>query len=87
MEIVNDNPIKDYEQELKNNIINILKNNISNKNDIIKNLRKEIDKIEKSIINDKNKLYTICNHNWVPDHSYNNYDHTPRYCTICGLYN
>ena len=64
---------------------------IKNLLDIIKKREKYINSIEKKLSDEikevtyiKEKLFRICRHNWVPDRSYNNYDHTPYYCTICG---
>jgi hypothetical protein len=75
-----------------------MNNNINNKdeiNDIVKLLEvldeqinksfKNIDMFRKKKKDYQEKLYKICNHDWKPDRSYNNYDHTPFYCTICGL--
>ena len=87
MEIIKDNPVKDSNSQLKKKIIDMINNSIYNKEKIIKNLELQINSIKNEIKNDKNQLYNICDHNWVPDHSYNNYDRTPRYCSLCGLNN
>lgn len=87
MEIIKENSVKNSNSQLKKKIIDIINNNICNKKKIIKNLESQINSIKNEIKNDKDKLYVICDHNWVPDHSYNNYDRTPRYCSICGLNN
>lgn len=67
---------------------------IKNLLDIIKKRERYIYSLENKIYNEKRQLKDIkeklsvtCKHNWVPDRSYNNYDHTPYYCTICGLDN
>jgi hypothetical protein len=67
---------------------------IKNLLDIIKKRERYIYSLENKIYDEKKKLKDIkeklsvtCKHNWVPDRSYNNYDHTPYYCTICGLDN
>ena len=64
---------------------------IKNLLDIIKKRQKYINNLEKILYDEKKqlkeikqKLFVTCKHNWVPDRSYNNYDHTPYYCTICG---
>ena len=87
MEILNENSVKDSNLKLKKKIINMIKNSIYNKEKLIKNLELQINSIKNDIKNEKDQLYNICDHNWVPDHSYNNYDRTPRYCSICGLDN
>ena len=48
------------------------------------NLEKILYDEKKQLKEIKEKLFVTCKHNWVPDRSYNNYDHTPYYCTICG---
>lgn len=67
---------------------------INNLLDIIKKKQRYIYSLENKIYDEKKqlkeikeKLFITCKHNWVPDRSYNNYDHTPYYCTICGLDN
>ena len=66
-----------------NNLLNI----IEKRKKYVSNLEKKLYNERKKIKNFKEKLFKLCKHNWVPDRSYNNYDHTPYYCTICGLDN
>lgn len=59
------------------NFINVL-------DDEINKAFKKVNMLRKKKREYQDKLYKICNHDWRPDRSYNNYDHTPYYCTICG---
>ena len=59
------------------NFINVL-------DDEINKAFKKVNMLRKKKKEYQDKLYKICNHDWRPDRSYNNYDHTPYYCTICG---
>lgn len=85
MEIITNNPVKNIKKECNKTIVNILKDNISNKEKLIYNLEKEIIKLKNEINQYKKKIYNTCDHNWLPDHSYNNYDRTPYICNLCGL--
>jgi hypothetical protein len=65
--------------------INDVVNFISLLDDEINKSFKKIDMLRKKKRDYQDKLLKICKHDWRPDRSYNNYDHTPYYCTICGL--
>ena len=78
--------MEDNQEELNNNIkVKNLKNYIDKKNEYLKYLEKEVSKVKHDIKEKKEKIWSTCNHIWVPDRSYNNYDHTPYYCIKCFL--
>jgi len=81
----NNNNSKNIDREFKNNIIKFLSTNIYNKKIIINKLYNQIKDLENELRKDEDKIRELCDHNWKPDRSYNNYDRTPYTCTICNL--